>query len=142
MKVYIVRHTSVDVPYDIFYGQTDVPVRENSFVEEATRVKEKIAPLSFDAVFTSPLTRCVRLATFCGYGDAMRDERLKELNFGNITEDFLDSILGLVKTLDTEEQKNILNTILERIEYMSFKSGNYDKVKEMINEAKEKINEL
>lgn len=67
---------------------------------------------------------------------------MKELNFGNITEDFLDSILGLVKTLDTEEQKNILNTILERIEYMSFKSGNYDKVKEMINEAKEKINEL
>ena len=64
------------------------------------------------------------------------EDVLKELNFGNITEDFLDSILGLVKTLDTEEQKNILNTILERIEYMSFKSGNYDKVKEMINEAK------
>ena len=70
------------------------------------------------------------------------EDVLKELNFGNITEDFLDSILGLVKTLDTEEQKNILNTILERIKYMSFKSGNYDKVKEMINEAKEKINEL
>ena len=70
------------------------------------------------------------------------EDVLKELNFGNITEDFLDSILGLVKTLDTEEQKNILNTILERIEYMSFKSGNYDKVKEMINEAKVKINEL
>ena len=70
------------------------------------------------------------------------EDVLKELNFGNITEDFLDSILGLVKTLDTEEQKNILNTILERIDYMSFKSGNYDKVKEMINEAKEKINEL
>ena len=70
------------------------------------------------------------------------EDVLKELNFGNIPEDFLDSILGLVKTLDTEEQKNILNTILERIEYMSFKSGNYDKVKEMINEAKEKINEL
>ena len=70
------------------------------------------------------------------------EDVLKELNFGNITEDFLDSILGLVKTFDTEEQKNILNTILERIEYMSFKSGNYDKVKEMINEAKEKINEL
>ena len=81
MIVYIVRHTSVDVPYDIFYGQTDVPVREKTFVEEATRVKEKIATLSFDAVFTSPLTRCVRLATFCGYGDATRDARLKELSF-------------------------------------------------------------
>ena len=73
---------------------------------------------------------------------AYAEDVLKELNFGDITEDFLDSILGLVKTLDTEEQKNILNIILERIEYMSFKSGHYDKVKEMIDEAKGKINEL
>jgi len=74
--------------------------------------------------------------------DELPEDVLKELNFGDITEDFLDSILGLVKTLDTEEQKNILNIILERIEYMSFKSGHYDKVKEMIDEAKGKINEL
>ena len=67
---------------------------------------------------------------------------LKELDFDNITEDFLDSILGLVKTLDADEQKNILNSILEKIEYMSFKSGNYDEVKGMIDEAKKKINEL
>ena len=39
--------------------------------------------LSFDKVYTSPLTRCVRLATFCGYPDAERDDRLKELNFGD-----------------------------------------------------------
>ena len=67
---------------------------------------------------------------------------LKELNFDDITEDFLDNILGLVKTLDTSEQKNILNLIIEKIEYMSFKNGHYDEVKEMINEAKDKINEL
>ena len=74
--------------------------------------------------------------------DELPEDVLKELNFGDITEDFLDSILGLVKTLDAEEQKNILNIILERIEYMSFKSGHYDKVKEMIDGAKGKINEL
>jgi transcriptional regulator, araC family len=74
--------------------------------------------------------------------DELPEDVLKELNFGDVTEDFLDSILGLVKTLDTEEQKNVLNIILERIEYMSFKSGHYDKVKEMIDEAKGKINEL
>lgn len=67
---------------------------------------------------------------------------LKELNFDDIAEDFLDNILGLVKTLDTSEQKNILNLIIEKIEYMSFKNGHYDEVKEMINEAKDKINEL
>ena len=83
MIVYIVRHTAVDVPYEICYGQTDVPLREQSFAEEATRVREQLAIHSFDAVFTSPLTRCVRLATFCGYEDAIRDGRLKELNFGD-----------------------------------------------------------
>ena len=67
---------------------------------------------------------------------------LRELNFDDITEDFLDSILGLVKTLDTNEQKNILNLIIEKIEYMSFKNGHYDEVKEMISEAKDKIKEL
>ena len=74
--------------------------------------------------------------------EKLPDKVLKELDFDNITEDFLDSILGLVKTLDTSEQKNILNLIIEKIEYMSFKSGHYDEVKEMIDEAKEKINEL
>lgn len=83
MKVYIVRHTAVDVPRNICYGQTDVPVREDSFVEEATRVKEKLATLNYEIAFTSPLTRCVRLATFCGHGDAVRDKRLMELNFGD-----------------------------------------------------------
>lgn len=82
MEVYIVRHTSVDVPPAICYGQTDVPVREDSFLQEAEAVKETLAALTFEAVFTSPLTRCVRLATHCGYLDARRDARLKELDFG------------------------------------------------------------
>ena len=29
------------------------------------------------------MTRCVKLAAFCGYPQAIRDERLKELNFGD-----------------------------------------------------------
>ena len=83
MKVYIVRHTSVDVPYEICYGQTDVPVREASFEAEASQVKERLVDATFDIVFTSPLTRCVRLATYCGYADAVRDQRLMELDFGD-----------------------------------------------------------
>lgn len=95
MIVYIVRHTSVDVPYEICYGQTDVPVREDSFAVEAARVKEKLSTLSFEAVFTSPLTRCVRLATFCGYDDAIRDKRLMELNFGDWEWVFLYDLLDV-----------------------------------------------
>ncbi len=81
MEIYLVRHTSVDVPAGYAYGQTDVPLRP-SFEEEAEKVKESLSGLTFDKVWCSPLTRCVRLATFCGYPDATRDNRIKELNFG------------------------------------------------------------
>lgn len=81
MEIYLVRHTSVDVPAGYAYGQTDVPLRP-SFEEEAEKVKESLSGLTFDKVWCSPLTRCVRLATFCGYPDATRDDRIKELSFG------------------------------------------------------------
>lgn len=86
MNVYLVRHTSVDVPRGICYGQTDVPLKA-TFVEEAAAVKEKLENLFpdksvLDAVYTSPLSRCTRLAEFCGYGDAQREPRILELDFG------------------------------------------------------------
>lgn len=103
MEVYLVRHTSVDVPRSICYGQSDVPVRD-TFPQEAAAVKARLQhllekgflpdsssmeashaehPLHFDAVYTSPLSRCTRLAEFCGYGDAPREPRIKEMNLGD-----------------------------------------------------------
>lgn len=40
------------------------------------------ATVQVDHVYTSPLSRCIRLAEFCGYGSAERDARLMEINFG------------------------------------------------------------
>lgn len=81
MEIYLVRHTSVDVPAGYAYGQTDVPVR-SSFEDEAKVVKENLSGQTFDKVWSSPLTRCVRLATYCGYPDAEREDRIKEISFG------------------------------------------------------------
>jgi alpha-ribazole phosphatase len=81
MEIYLVRHTSVNVPFGYAYGQTDVELKD-TFKEEAEVVKKNLAGLVFDNVWCSPLTRCVRLADYCGYPDAIRDERIKELNFG------------------------------------------------------------
>ncbi|MCD8194304.1 MAG: alpha-ribazole phosphatase, partial [Tannerellaceae bacterium] len=81
MNIYFVRHTSVNVPKGYIYGHTDVPLRE-TFEAEAKLVKKRLQPLNFDQVWCSPLSRCVYLATYCGYGDAIREERLKELDFG------------------------------------------------------------
>ncbi|MDR1221885.1 MAG: alpha-ribazole phosphatase [Tannerella sp.] len=82
MEVYLIRHTSVDVLQGVCYGQTDVPLKP-SFEQEAEIVKGNLAAYTFDAVYTSPLTRCVKLATYCGYPDARQDDRLKELFMGD-----------------------------------------------------------
>ncbi len=82
MKITLIRHTSVDVPKGVCYGQTDVPLNP-SFHEEAAVTYANIGTDRFDAVYTSPLSRCVKLAGFCGFSDAIRDDRLKELNFGD-----------------------------------------------------------
>lgn len=86
MEITLIRHTAVDVPLGVCYGQTDVPLKA-SFEQEATvtsaRLNEQTAVRgAFEKVFTSPLSRCTRLANYCGYPDAERDDRLKELNFG------------------------------------------------------------
>lgn len=81
MKLTVVRHTAVEVPKGVCYGQTDVPLA-GTFREEAEAVAGQLAGTNHEAVFTSPLSRCVRLAEFCGYPQATRDARLMELNFG------------------------------------------------------------
>lgn len=83
MKVYLVRHTSVDVAPGTCYGQTDVPLRA-SFQEEAEACKKSLQDtgMRFSRIYTSPLSRCTRLAAYCGFPEAERDERLKEMNMG------------------------------------------------------------
>lgn len=81
MECWLVRHTSVDVPAGTCYGRSDVPLRD-SFGDEAAVVRQQLDGERFDAVFCSPLSRCTRLAAACGYGDAVRDDRLLELDFG------------------------------------------------------------
>lgn len=83
MEVIFIRHTSVDVAPGVCYGQTDVPLKP-TFEEEAAVTAENLKVyIPFDYVYTSPLTRCVRLAAYCGYPDAGRDKRLMEINFGS-----------------------------------------------------------
>ena len=63
MEIYLVRHTSVDIPAGYAYGQTDVPLRP-SFEDEAEAVKKNLSGHTFDKVWSSPLTRCPRLAAY------------------------------------------------------------------------------
>lgn len=82
MHLVLVRHTSVDVPPGVCYGHTDVPVA-SGFAREAAEVAAQLDGREFDAVYTSPSSRCVMLAEACGYPRAIRDPRLMEMDFGD-----------------------------------------------------------
>ena len=82
MKLTLVRHTSLQIPAGICYGQSDIDVGA-SFWDEANQLKTKLGGSQFDAVYTSPLQRCVKLAEALNMGETTHDSRLKELNFGD-----------------------------------------------------------
>lgn len=90
MKITLVRHTSLDIASSICYGQSDVDVSAK-FDEELILLRKKLAEFEFDAIYTSPLQRCHKLAhALCldanlglATHDIQRDARLKELHFGD-----------------------------------------------------------
>jgi len=82
MRLTLIRHTSLQIPAGVCYGQTDVDVAA-TFMHEATHARDKLKHLTFDAVFSSPLQRCVKLAHALVTDNIAHDERLKELHFGD-----------------------------------------------------------
>ena len=82
LHLYLVRHTSVAAPIGICYGQTDVALAD-TFAQEAEAVTKQLHGILFDAVYSSPLSRCTKLAKFCGFADCTTDARLMEMHFGD-----------------------------------------------------------
>ena len=82
MKLTFVRHTSLQIAPGICYGQSDIDVGENFWIE-ANQLKTKLTNTSFNAIYTSPLQRCVKLANALNIGESVEDARLMELNFGD-----------------------------------------------------------
>jgi alpha-ribazole phosphatase len=85
MKFFFLRHTSLDVSQDVFYGQTDLDV-SSSFETELKKIKLKLQDenilLDKLKVFSSPLKRCVKLANSLT-NQIILDERIMELNLGD-----------------------------------------------------------
>ena len=131
MVVYLIRHTSVDVPQGVCYGQTDVPLNP-TFEEEAAQTSARLKGLQFDKVYMSPLTRCVRLATFCGYPDGERDDRIKEINFGDWEMQRFDEITDANLQKWYADYRNVRATNGESFQ------DQYQRVADFLNELRQK----
>jgi alpha-ribazole phosphatase len=91
VNLHLIRHTSLDISSGICYGQSDVDV-SSSFQAERDALAEKLIHHQFDAVYTSPLQRCTKLAHALGFAAVKTDDRLKELHFGDWEMQAWDSI--------------------------------------------------
>lgn len=81
MEIYFVRHTTPLVDKGVCYGQTDLKLA-SSFSSELNKIKEKL-PITYDAVYSSPLMRCHHLASALTDKPVLKDDRLMEINFGD-----------------------------------------------------------
>ena len=81
MKLNLIRHTSLQIAPGVCYGQSDIDVAA-SFAQELAALKTVLADTHFDAIYSSPLQRCTRLADALNKGETVIDTRLVELHFG------------------------------------------------------------
>ena len=130
MKLTVVRHTKVDVPKGVCYGVTDVPLA-NSAPDEIERITRELQKEQFDAVFTSPLSRCRVLAEAIRPAqELIIDHRLQELNFGDW------EMVPWQEIYDLEYGKKWFDNYI----YLSCPNG--QSYLDMANELKSFINEL
>jgi probable phosphoglycerate mutase len=81
-EVWLVRHGETEWTVTKQHtGRTDIELTPEG-EEQARAVGALVADHSFAAVFTSPLKRARRTAELAGFGDAVVDERLVELDYG------------------------------------------------------------
>lgn len=85
MNIFFLRHTSLNVEPDVFYGQTDLDV-SNTFEKEVKIIKKKIDELITKdykvKVYSSPLQRCRKLSQKIS-DNVILDPRIMELNLGD-----------------------------------------------------------
>ena len=85
MKLFFLRHTSLNVEIDVFYGQTDLDVSDR-FEEEVKLIQKKIKNFNIDTnsikVYSSPLKRCIKLTNKLTENYII-DQRIKEMNLGD-----------------------------------------------------------
>ena len=84
-RLYLIRHGQTDWNVRAaLQGQVDIPLNETG-KKQAAAAREMLAGLSFDAVYSSPLTRAMQtaeLATGLPADKIQPDERIKEISFG------------------------------------------------------------
>ncbi len=85
MELIIIRHTNVDLPKGICYGQKDVSLKKD-YLSDFEQIKQQLGNENINTILTSPLSRCTQLANYLSeyyQSNVLQKAALKELNFGS-----------------------------------------------------------
>ena len=133
MEVYLIRHTKPKIEKGICYGQSDVPLAE-SFEKEAEALMKHL-PDKFNVIYSSPLARCDKLATYIANSHQLManslktDERLMEMNFGDWE----------LKNWDAIDQSQLNNWMQD---FVSVKVPNGENFEELYSRVNSFVEEL
>ena len=132
MDLILIRHTAPDVQKGTCYGWSDVDVAP-TFITEAECTLQKLREyFPIDKAFTSPLQRAAKLAAFCGFPNAEKEERLKEMNMGEWEMQLYDNIKDPALQHWYEDYMNLPATGGESFPML------YSRVESFLNELKNK----
>ncbi len=83
-EFWLIRHTAVDNPLNLCYGQSEIPLRDN-FSTALDQISAKLSLIqeSEFLIFSSPLQRTLKLTQALGFKNIIPDPRILELNFGD-----------------------------------------------------------
>ena len=81
MEIHVIRHTRLKSGLNKCYGQSEIPVAD-SFKNDVAKIK-KLLQEPYDAIFCSPLKRCLILAKELNFNNINIEPALKEMNFGS-----------------------------------------------------------
>ena len=85
MKLWITRHGQTDYnKMKIMQGRVDKPLNETG-IAQAHEIRKSLEGITFDAVYSSPLSRAVKTAAIIGdipEEEVIKDERITEFSFG------------------------------------------------------------
>ncbi len=85
-KIFLQRHTQPDIDSNICYGVSDIALHADFESLHLPKVLQGVEELNFSKIYSSPLCRCLRLATEIQKSKNIDviiiDDRAVELNFG------------------------------------------------------------
>ncbi len=81
--IYIIRHGQTELNNrKVLQGRSDHPLNDNG-IAQAREAADRLKPISFDAVYSSPLIRAIQTAKIIvPDADPLIDERLIEMEYG------------------------------------------------------------